>query len=136
MNAPAPSNPVLYYDGTCGMCTSSVRWFMARDRKGVLRFAPLQGKTYADVPVSDKPMNLDTMVLQDAEGLHVRSEASLRALRHLGGFWGVVGAAGRLSPLWIRDGVYRFIARRRHAFGGGPDSCRLPTPGERARLLP
>ena len=43
--APSPSpQPLILYDGVCGLCHASVRWLMKRDR-GRLRYAPLQGET-------------------------------------------------------------------------------------------
>ncbi|MCC6426106.1 MAG: DUF393 domain-containing protein [Phycisphaerales bacterium] len=132
----APANPVLFYDGDCGLCAASVRWCLDRDRRGILRFAPLQGATYAGVQIPDKPMSLDTMVLLDADGLHTRSEAALRAMRYTGGLWASLATLGRLFPRFIRDRIYRSIAKRRIAWFGPADSCKLPTPVERDRFLP
>ncbi len=131
-----PATPILFFDGTCGLCTTTVRWFMARDPRGILRFAPLQGSTYAALDVPSKPHDLDTVVLLDQGGLHIRSEATLRALQHLGGFWSALGTLARLCPRPIRDAAYRAVARRRHALAGAADSCPLPTPQQLARLLP
>lgn len=128
--------PILFYDGTCGMCTASVQWFMARDHRAVLLFAPLQGSTYAALEADPKPMDLDTIVLADSRGVHLRSEAVLRALVHIGGVWGTFGAVSLVVPRAIRDAVYRFIAKRRHAIAGTADSCPLPTESQRARMLP
>jgi predicted DCC family thiol-disulfide oxidoreductase YuxK len=35
----------------------------------------------------------------------------------------------------LRDVVYRFIARNRYGWFGKRDSCRIPSPAERARFL-
>ncbi|MEL7063535.1 MAG: DCC1-like thiol-disulfide oxidoreductase family protein, partial [Bacteroidota bacterium] len=40
-----------------------------------------------------------------------------------------------LVPGFIRDAVYKVIARNRYRWFGKRDSCRLPTPAERARFL-
>ncbi|HTE07093.1 MAG TPA: DCC1-like thiol-disulfide oxidoreductase family protein, partial [Planctomycetota bacterium] len=37
--------PILFFDGTCGLCSGVVRWCLRRDRRAVLHFAPLQGAT-------------------------------------------------------------------------------------------
>ena len=130
-----PANPILFYDGDCGLCAASVRWCLDRDRRGILRFAPLQGDTYAAIADPAKPTDLDTMVLLDADGLHLRSDAALRSMRHIGGAWRVLGAIGSAFPRPIRDGVYRFIARRRMAWFGPSDNCKVPTEDERGRFL-
>lgn len=129
------SAPILFYDGACGLCAKSVQWCLDHDRRAQLRFAPLQGPTYAALALAAKPTDLDTVVLFDEGRLHVRSDAVLRLLRHIGGGWSVLAALGRVVPRFLRDAAYRFIARRRHAWFGTADRCRLPTPGENARFL-
>jgi len=130
------NHPILFYDGDCGLCDGSVRWCLRHDRDRVLRFAPLQGSTYAALTLPDRPSALETLVLVDAAGLHLRSDAVLRALGHIGGGWGAVAGVGRLVPRPIRDACYRFVARHRRRWFGGADQCRLPTILERSQLLP
>lgn len=129
------SGPILFYDGSCGLCARSVQWVLRHDHRGLIRFAPLQGQTYAHLPVPSKPMELDTMVLHDHDGLHVRSDAALRLLRTIGGGWGLLGVVGRVIPRALRDGLYRLVARNRHRWFGSEDACRLASPQERARFL-
>lgn len=129
------SAPVLFYDGECGLCARSVQWCLARDRAGVLRFAPLQGTTYAALG-EDRPRDLGSLVVHDVDGLHVRSEAVLRIGRLLGGPWRVAAALGRVVPRFARDAAYDAIARRRHRWFGPADACRVPDPATRARFLP
>jgi predicted DCC family thiol-disulfide oxidoreductase YuxK len=129
------SAPILFYDGDCGLCARSVQWCLDHDRRARLFFAPLQGPTYAALAIADKPTALDTVVLFDEGRLHVQSDAVLRLLRHVGGGWSVLAALGRIVPRFLRDAVYRFIARRRHAWFGAADRCRLPTPNESGRFL-
>ncbi|MFM9957273.1 MAG: thiol-disulfide oxidoreductase DCC family protein [Phycisphaerales bacterium] len=131
-----PTGPIVFYDGECGLCARSVQWALARDRRDVLRFAPLQGRTYAELVLHGKPAALDTMVLLDDDGLHVRSTGALRLLRHLGGVWGVIGAMLMVVPRPVRDWAYGVVARHRLGWFGDASSCRLPT-GERSqRFLP
>jgi len=136
---PDPSQsaaPILYYDGDCGLCARTVQWCLHHDRREVLRFAPLQGQTYASLMAQDKPTGLDTMVLSDEEGLHVRSRAALRMLRHIGGPWRLLGIVGSVVPRFIGDALYDAIARRRLAWFGRADACSLAGPQARSRFLP
>lgn len=126
--------PILFFDGECGLCARSVRWCLEHDHRGVLRFAPLQGETYESLPIPDKPRGMETMVLFEDGRLFERSEAWIRAMRALGGVWGAIGAAARIVPRPIRDGVYRLIAARRDRFGGVP-TWRPLSEAERARIL-
>lgn len=127
--------PILFYDGNCGLCAKSVQWCLDHDRRGRLRFAPLQGVTYAALSISDKPGDIETVVLFDERELFVRSEAVIRLLGHVGGAWVILAALGRIVPRFLRDAGYRFIARRRHAWFGSADRCRLPTANASTRFL-
>jgi predicted DCC family thiol-disulfide oxidoreductase YuxK len=57
-------------------------------------------------------------------------------LSRLGGIWGLAGGALRLVPRPLRDLGYATVARWRYAIFGKRDTCRMPTPAERARFLP
>lgn len=129
------SGPILFYDGDCGMCAKSVAWCIRRDPRGVLRYAPLQGATYAGLGAA-RPGDLSTIVLWDRDGLHLRSEAVLRIMRIVGGVWGWAAVIGRLIPRGLRDRLYRFVAERRMGWMGPADACEIPADDARARFLP
>ncbi|NNJ25733.1 thiol-disulfide oxidoreductase DCC family protein [Alienimonas chondri] len=132
----ADGHPVLFFDGVCGLCSASVDWLIARDPHGVLRFAPLQGETAEQfLPESDRGC-LDSLVLLDDAGRSRRSRAVLRALRHLGGRWSVVGRILWFVPSPLRDVGYRLVSKVRYAVWGKKETCRLPTAEERERFLP
>lgn len=131
-----PTAPILFYDGACGLCHRAVQWFLRHDRDRRLRFAPLQGSTYAAIDDPTKPTGLDTMVMLDADGLHVRSGAVLSALRAIGGPWGVLAAIGWWVPRPLRNAVYRFVARHRLGWFGVVDACTLPGGAADGRFLP
>lgn len=106
--------PIVFFDGTCGLCFASVRWCIRHDRGGRLRYAPLRGSTAAEMlgPISE-----DSIVVSrpgwPRERVLIRSDAILEILRAIGGVWGLVGVLGRAVPRGVRDGLYRFVARRR-----------------------
>lgn len=135
-SASALREPVLYFDGECGLCSRSVRWCLRHERRPMLRFAPLQGATYAAVDVPGKPAGMQTLVLVDAAGLHVKSEAVLRMLRYVGGPWAAAGWIGRLIPRLLRDAAYQFVAARRYRWFGRAAVCATPGKAASARLLP
>jgi predicted DCC family thiol-disulfide oxidoreductase YuxK len=133
------SGPVLLFDGECGLCASGVQFMLRHDRRGAVRFAPLQG-TYAALVRGRHPAlnGVDSMVWvapgrDGGEQVFVRSEAGLAAASYLGGVWRLA-AIGRLMPSSFRDRIYDLVARHRHgAFGSA--TCLVPTPEQRARFL-
>jgi predicted DCC family thiol-disulfide oxidoreductase YuxK/GNAT superfamily N-acetyltransferase len=138
----APPLHLVLYDGECGVCSRIVRWLLDADRRGVLRFAPLQGATAAALRERFPaiPDDLDSIIYVDrssgAEDVSWRSEAFFRICRLLGGPWSVVAAAAEWLPRSLTDAAYAAFARRRSLFGGPPETCDVPSPMERARFLP
>lgn len=124
---------VLFYDGECGLCHRCVAWFIKHDHHDTLRFAPLQGVTYSNLD-HERPEDVSSMVVVDARGLWTESNAVLAGLRAIGGFWRAMAMIGSLAPRFIRDSMYRFVARRRIGWFGPADACSLP--GDRSRFLP
>lgn len=127
---------VLFFDGVCNLCNGSVNFLLDRDRRAVLRFAPLQGTTFAALRERRPDLGgIDSLVLQDEEGVHVRSAGALRVLRHLGPPWSLLGWLGFAVPRPVRDWLYDRVARNRYGWFGRRDACRLPTPELRSRFL-
>jgi predicted DCC family thiol-disulfide oxidoreductase YuxK len=85
------------------------------------------------------PDDFDTVVVladfgQPGERALTRSQAALWAIGQVGGIWGLFVIA-KLIPLSLREGLYRFIARRRYRMFGKYDQCRLPKAEDRGKFL-
>lgn len=132
----AAAAPIVFFDGVCGLCNASVDRLLRWDRRGVLRFAPLQGETAAKL-LGPLPPDPTTWSMRLAEGDRIsdQSDAALRILGILGG-WGTLAQVFWLVPRFLRNFVYRAVAVRRYRWFGKQETCRLPKPGERARFLP
>ncbi|WP_339735039.1 DCC1-like thiol-disulfide oxidoreductase family protein [uncultured Gimesia sp.] len=134
----AMDKPVLFFDGVCGLCNSSVDFAMARDRQGRLLYSPLQGETAAALLSVQDIQNIDTVIFRTAESgrLYRRSAAIVRVLWLLGFPWNICGWLLWLIPLPIRNLGYRMVAGSRYRLFGKHETCRMPTPEERTRFLP
>lgn len=116
---------VLLYDGLCGLCNGTVRFILARDRVGTLKFAPLQGAFAAGVRARHPEIaGVDSLVLVEreqgagsTERVFVRSEAALGLARYLGGVWLLAGIF-RLVPRVLRDWAYDRVAASRYRLFG------------------
>lgn len=127
---------VVYFDGVCGLCNSSVNFILARDTRGRFRLAPLQGETARrELPAEDIE-RLDTLVLQSSTRTFRRSAAVVRILWGLPGIWPCLGLLLWLIPGPLRDVGYRIVSANRLSWFGKRETCRLPTPEERERFLP
>ena len=138
--SPAPEAPeipprLVLYDGVCGMCNTYVQWLLDHDADGRLNYAALQGETAARLRAMhpEIPTELDTIVFVDGGRVDLRSQAIFNVARELRAPWRW-SAVLKIVPRPIRDGVYKFIAKRRIAWFGEVDSCRLPRESEASRF--
>ena len=131
-----PRGPIVFFDGVCNLCDSSVHFLLDRDRRNILKFAPLQGTTYAGLraqyPEADG--DVGTIVLYSNGRVFTRSAAVLHILRLLGGWWKLLYGL-IVIPKPLRDALYNFIARNRYRWFGRQESCRIPTPELREKFL-
>jgi predicted DCC family thiol-disulfide oxidoreductase YuxK len=135
------SQPILLYDGVCGLCNRFVQFILRRDG-GEFRFAPLQSPFAAPILARHgaNPANLDTVYVvlhynENDEALLDRSDAVVFVLRQIGGGWELVGRVLAVTPRRLRDWGYRIVARHRYRIFGRFDACPAPTPETRARFL-
>lgn len=131
------SRAIVFFDGVCGLCNSTVDFLIARDRFNRLAYAPLQGETADRLLSEDLRQNLRTLVLRTEEGRqYVRSAAVVRMLWRLGGVWMMLAALLWVIPLPLRDLGYRLVSTWRYRLFGQRETCRLPTPEDADRMLP
>ncbi|RED86369.1 thiol-disulfide oxidoreductase DCC family protein [Cohnella phaseoli] len=127
---------VLLIDGHCNMCHGLAKFVVGRDKRAVFRFASLQSELGRRLlKEGGMPEDaLETFVMVDNGKYYTKSTAALRIGRKLGWPWSVAYPA-IVVPRFVRDRVYRFVARRRYRWFGRSESCLLPTPDMRSRFL-
>lgn len=142
MPTPPPmSRVVVLFDDGCGLCSGAVRWLAERDTRRVLRFAPLSGETARPylAQAAAAAGDCETLVLVEAgvgggERIFVRSAAVGRALRHVGGAWGLLGRLLGALPRRLADRLYCAVSRRRGHPAGSAGRPADP-PWLRGRML-
>lgn len=131
--------PIVVFDGVCNLCNAAVDFLLRHDSGGELRFASAQGPTGAAIlgtepdPDGVAP-DPDTIVVSIDGRLLERSDAVLALVPHLGWPWRLA-EIGRLAPRPLRDALYDLVARNRYRVFGRKETCRIPSPEERARFL-
>jgi predicted DCC family thiol-disulfide oxidoreductase YuxK len=135
---PFARGEVLYYDGSCAMCHGFVRFLLAEERTGTLRYAPLQSASFAaSVPKEVRASLPDSLVLRADDGrLHVRSDAVVQVMSSMGGLWTALATLLRLVPRPLRDLAYDTVGGMRYRlFGRTSEACPLMPPHLRPRML-
>ncbi len=131
-------NTVLHFDGTCALCHGTVRFLLAEETGGQLRFAALQDGALARVMGRDAVEALgDTIALQTADDrILTEAEAVAYLINHLGGLWRILAWLLAALPRRFAKAAYHFVGDRRYrVFGTKPDSCPLMPPAVQERFI-
>lgn len=128
--------PIILFDGVCMLCTANARFVLRHDRRGHFRLASEQseaGRTLCRRFGVD-PDNPETMLVIEGGRARRDSDAVLAIAEGLGWPWRTLGAL-RLVPRGWRDGAYRRVARNRYRLFGRRETCWVPSPEQRERIL-
>lgn len=135
----ADEAPVIVFDGVCVLCNGWVRFLLKRDR-GRYRFASMQSDAGRALLAGhgldpDDPASFLLVETQGAEPGHAwtDSDAIRRVLTGLGGPWRIAMLIA-LIPRFLRDPLYRMVARNRYRWFG-TTSCTVPAEAQRNRFL-
>jgi predicted DCC family thiol-disulfide oxidoreductase YuxK len=128
-------NPsIVFFDGVCNLCSSSVQFIIRHDRHNRFKFASLQSHL-ADSELKGKGLKyLDSIVLEENDKVYTRSTAVLRIASKLS-FPVNLLVIFLVIPAFIRNPVYQFVANNRYKWFGKKDICWVPTPELKSKFL-
>ena len=125
---------IVFFDGVCNLCQGSVRYLIKHDKKGVLKFASLQGNYAKDFVNEAEIQSMQSIMFFDGKMLYKKSTAVLKLSRLLGG-WHQLLLLGYILPRFVRDWLYNIVAKNRYRWFGRKDQCMLPSKGFENRFL-
>ena len=125
---------VVFFDGVCNLCQSSIRYLIKHDKKNALKFASLQGPYAKSFLPTTELESLDSILFYDGENLYKKSSAVLKLSKLLGG-WHRLLLLGHLLPVFIRNGLYDLVAKNRYQWFGKQDQCMQPSAELKSRFL-
>jgi predicted DCC family thiol-disulfide oxidoreductase YuxK len=128
-------NPIVLFDGVCNYCNAMVNFVICNDKKAIFKFAPLQSDAGKQLKEKYKiTREIDSVIFIENEKVYTYSDAAIRIAKHLGWpakiFYGLL-----IVPKFIRQPVYKWIARNRYKWFGKKEACMVPTKDTRARFL-
>ena len=125
---------IVFFDGVCNLCQGSVRYLIKHDKKGVLKFASLQGNYAKDFVNETEIQSMQSILFFDGKMLYKKSTAVLKLSRFLGGRHQVL-LLGYILPRFVRDWLYNIVAKNRYRWFGKKDQCMLHFKGFENRFL-
>ncbi len=128
--------PIIFFDGICNLCNSSVQFIIKRDTNNLFLFSSLQSDAAKDILLQYKLENYDlsSIILLEDGVMYQKSTAILKIARKLTGI-SKYFYVFKIVPTFIRDGIYTFIAKNRYKWFGKRASCMLPTTALKSRFL-
>jgi predicted DCC family thiol-disulfide oxidoreductase YuxK len=135
-NSQKHKNPIVLFDGACNLCNKSVQYILEKERGPRLYFASLQ----SDFGVSLlKEFNFpadyrDSVLLYENDKLWSESGAALKIASYLKAPWSWLRILW-IIPNFLRNWLYRFVAKRRIRWFGSAESCWVMQSSWRERFL-
>jgi predicted DCC family thiol-disulfide oxidoreductase YuxK len=127
---------IVVFDAQCLLCNAWVQFLLRRDREGRFKFASIQGATGQGLLAQAglEVQGLQTLLLVDGKQTWQHTAAIFRVLHALGWPWRMAWVAW-LVPSFLRDPLYRLVARNRYWMFGRTETCMLAPPNCEARFL-
>ncbi|MEO9872124.1 thiol-disulfide oxidoreductase DCC family protein [Ekhidna sp.] len=129
--------PIIFFDGVCNLCNSSIQFILKKDKKERFLFASLQsGYAKQNLPyylLGDKN-SLQSIILKDGDTIRKKSSAVLEISKSLSGLLPLLYIF-IIVPIFLRDWVYDIVARNRYKWFGEKDQCMIPSPELRNRFI-
>ncbi len=130
------NNPIILFDGVCNLCNGAVQFVIKRDKKGSINFAPLQGD-YGQQLLKQHHLPMEefnSFLLIENGKVYAQSTAALKVCKYLTGGWPLM-VGFIIVPTFIRNGIYRWIAKNRYKWFGKKDACMIPTAELKSRFI-
>lgn len=125
---------IVFFDGVCNLCNSSVRILIRNDKKARLKFAPLQSEDARELLKPFGNIHSDSVLYLKNGILYDKSSAALQISRKLDGLWPLL-IVFIIIPPFIRDAIYKQIAKNRYRWFGKKDQCMIPEEGIQDRFI-
>lgn len=129
-------NPIIFFDGVCNFCNSSVLFVLKHEKTDELRFASLQSE-FAQSQLREHSLDSKTfnsiVFIEDGK-YYQKSTAALKIASYLKFPYGFLKYL-IIVPSFIRNFVYDIISKNRYKWFGQKDSCMIPSPELKSRFI-
>lgn len=137
---------IIFFDGVCNLCNRFIDYVVSHDKNHQYKIASLQGNTAKrmlfnqvhndsqNANSDQNSENLDSVVLLENGKTYKKSAAAIRILAQLSPLYVPLKIFLPL-PAELRDLGYDLVAANRYGLFGKKETCRLPTPEEKAFFL-
>ncbi len=125
---------VVVYDGVCMLCNRMVQYLLRNDQQQLLTFSTFQGLPDV-ISKNGLEFPLEESISYYRKGMWwQQSSAILMIYKDVFGSWHWSQLAW-VFPRFLRDFIYRIVAKNRYRWFGKHAQCVLPTPAQQDRFI-
>jgi predicted DCC family thiol-disulfide oxidoreductase YuxK len=130
----AQHSHLVVYDGVCMLCNHMVQYLLKNDQQQLLTFSTFQGLPDV-ISKNGLQFPLEESISYYRKGRWwQQSSAILMIYKDVFRSWHWSQLAW-IFPRFLRDFVYRIVAKNRYRWFGKHAHCVLPTPAQRDRFI-
>lgn len=128
---------VILFDGVCNFCNRTVQFLIKHDKQDNLRFASLQSETGRSILslAHLSPDYKESILFFEGGKIWQKSDAFCKIMSRLPGGWKLLSWI-KITPRFIRDAGYQFIASHRYQWFGKREQCMIPPKEWEKKFLP
>ena len=125
---------IILFDGYCNFCSTSVDFILKHDRKKIFLFAASQQSVGENLINEYNLKSIDSIVLIYNRKAYSYSTAVLKICGLLGMPY-TIFSIFLIVPEFLRDVIYKWVAKNRYKWFGKRSTCRLPDEKDADRFL-
>lgn len=126
---------IVLFDGICNYCSAMVNFAIRNDKKRLLKFAALQSEAGKRLRENYRiSSDIDSVIFIENNQIYTYSDAAIRIAKYLR--WPARALyTFIIIPKFIRQPVYKWIAKNRYKWFGKREECMMPTQEFKERFL-
>jgi predicted DCC family thiol-disulfide oxidoreductase YuxK len=122
------NTPRLFLDGECVLCSKLGRWVFkeTREKVGIHSIQGADAQRFLRENGLGKPLE-DAVYFWDGQRFFTSADAALKVVPYLGWRYAWL-RVGWVFPRFLRNAIYRWVARNRKDWFGSQEYCELNEP--------
>jgi len=125
---------LILFDGVCNLCEASVQFVIERDTKKHFHFTSQQSPLGQALIKRYQLEEHDSIILISKGKVFLYSDAALQIAKELDSKWRYLFIF-RFVPKFLRDRVYKLVAKSRYHTFGKKEHCMMPNKEIESRFL-
>lgn len=120
------SKNIVFFDGPCDLCNSTVRFLIKNDPQGKLIYSSLQSEFANRFFLRENIKNdFDTIIFYSGSKVYKKAIAIQRMLAFLNLKCRIISLVLKFIPTFIKNMVYDFVSRHRFVISKKTNFCAL-----------